>query len=378
MRLLVFVLVIVLGISCTTSDKGSGSNGNYNWVLPRGFPTPKVPEDNPMSAEKVELGRRLFYETRMSIDGTFSCAFCHEQKKAFTDGLALAVGVTGELHPRSSMSLANVAYNSVLAWANPTLFQLEKQALIPMFGEEPVELGLVGKEQELLQVFKDDSLYQQLFTQAFPNEGDPFTLSNLTAALASFQRILISGDSAYDRFNRGDPSALSFSAQRGLEMFFSEKLECFHCHGGFNFSQSVTHEGKAFTEVEFHNTGLYNIDSKGAYPADNTGINEITLKPEDMGRFRAPTLRNVALTAPYMHDGSIETLRDIIVDHYSAGGRTIESGPNAGVGSENPFKSNFLSGFSLNEQEIDDIVAFLESLTDEAFITDPRFSNPFE
>ncbi len=376
MRLILFLLIIVLGISCTTSDKGSSSG--YKWNLPQGFPIPRVPKDNPMSNEKVELGRHLFYDTRMSIDGTFSCASCHEQDKAFTDSLAQAVGVTGELHPRSSMSLANVAYNSVLAWANPNLFRLETQALIPMFGETPVELGLVGKEQELLQVFKDDSLYQQLFTQAFPEEENPFTLSNLTFALASFQRTLISGNSAYDKFNRGDRSALSDSAKRGLEMFFSEKLECFHCHGGFNFSQSVNFRGKAFAEIEFHNTGLYNIDSKGAYPADNTGINEITLKPEDMGRFRAPTLRNIALTAPYMHNGSIETLRDVIVDHYSAGGRTIKSGPNAGVGSKNPFKSNFLSGFSLNEQEIDDIVAFLESLTDESFITDPRFSNPFE
>ena len=120
------------------------------------------------------------------------------------------------------------------------------------------------------------------------------------------------------------------SAKRGLDLFFSEELECFHCHGGFNFSQSTIHQGKAFTEIEFHNTGLYNIDGQGAYPADNTGINEITLRPEDMGRFRAPTLRNVALTAPYMHDGSIETLREVIVDHYAVGGRTIKSGPNTG------------------------------------------------
>ncbi len=376
MHLVLSVLIIVLGIGCTTSNKNPSSN--YQWILPAGFPVPKVPEDNPMSAEKVELGRHLFYDTRMSLDGSFSCASCHHQDKAFTDGLAQAIGVTGEVHPRSSMSLANVAYNSVFAWANPNLFRLETQALLPMFGETPVELGLVGKEKELLQTFKDDPLYQRLFTQAYPNEQDPFTVSNITFALASFQRILISGNSLYDQFNRGDKRAFSNSAERGLNLFFSERLECFHCHGGFNFSQSVTHQGKAFTEIEFHNTGLYNIGGEGDYPADNTGINEITLKPEDMGRFRAPTLRNIALTAPYMHDGSIETLREVIVDHYSVGGRTIKSGPNTGVGSKNPYKSNFLSGFSLNEEEIDDIVAFLESLTDESFITDPRFSNPFE
>ena len=130
-----------------------------------------------------------------------------------------------------------------------------------------------------------------------------------------------------------------------------------------------------FTEIAFHNTGLYNIDGNGAYPADNTGVQEITQNAEDMGRFRAPTLRNIALTAPYMHDGAIATLEDVI-DHYAAAGRTILTGPDAGVGSENPLKSPFIKGFSLSTTEKQDLLAFLQSLTDETFISNPALSNP--
>jgi cytochrome c peroxidase len=158
-------------------------------------------------------------------------------------------------------------------------------------------------------------------------------------------------------------------------LFNSERLECFHCHGGFNFSDSMQHERLAFTEIAFHNTGLYNIDGNGAYPPDNTGIYEITNKPSDMGHFRAPTLRNIALTAPYMHDGSIATL-EAAIDHYRVGGRTIREGQYAGVGSENPHKSEFISGFELTESEKQDLLAFLRSLTDEEFTQNPAFQNP--
>ncbi|WP_236556923.1 hypothetical protein [Calothrix sp. PCC 7507] len=137
------------------------------------------------------------------------------------------------------------------------------------------------------------------------------------------------------------------------------------------------HERLAFKEIAFHNTGLYNIDGKGAYPADNTGVLEITLKPEDMGRFKAPTLRNIALTAPYMHDGSIATLEEVI-DHYAAGGRTIYTGNLAGVGSKNPLKSQFISGFKLTAREKQDLLAFLQSLTDETFTHNPAFRDPYD
>jgi len=349
----------------------------FEWNLPSGFPTPTVPADNPMSREKVELGRHLFYDRRLSGNETTSCGTCHLQALAFTEGRAHALGSTGELHRRSSMSLVNVAYLPSLTWANPLITRLEQQALLPMFGEEPVELGLAGKEQELLQRLRADATYQKLFPAAFPEDKEPFSLTSITRALASFQRSLISGRSAYDRYASGeDPGALSSSAKRGMALFFSEKTECFHCHGGFNFSDSTVHEGKPFAEVLFHNTGLYNLDGQGAYPAVDTGLLEVTQQPEDMGRFRTPTLRNIALTAPYMHDGSIATLEEAIA-HYQVGGRRITEGPHAGSGELSPLKSSFVKGFTLSEQERDDLASFLRSLTDEEFVRDPRFADPF-
>jgi cytochrome c peroxidase len=350
---------------------------SYQWNLPKGFPSPKVPDDNLMSVEKVALGRFLFYDTRMSGNQTQACASCHEQAMAFTDGLPRAIGSTGEMHPRSSMSLTNAPYAATLGWANPLLPVLEKQALVPMFGEHPVELGLSGMESVLLDRMRADGRYQRLFAEAFPQDADPFTLGNLVRGLTSFGRTLVSGNAPYDRYIQGlDDNALSDSAFNGGRLFFSERLECFHCHGGFNFSVSVTFEGKVLDEVSFQNNGLYNIDGHGAYPPNNRGLFDITQTPEDMGSFKAPTLRNITLTAPYMHDGSIATL-DGVIDHYAAGGRTIESGPYAGDGSTNPFKSGFVRGFTLTDQEREDVLNFLRSLTDEELITNPHLSDPF-
>ncbi len=154
------------------------------------------------------------------------------------------------------------------------------------------------------------------------------------------------------------------------------KTECFHCHGGFTFAGGADYEGKGFSEIEFHNTGLYNIDGKGGYPPRNTGVAEVSGNPEDMGKFKAPTLRNIAVTAPYMHDGSIATLEEVI-EHYNAGGRTVHDGPYAGVGGDNPFKSEFIKPMDLTTQEKQDLVAFLRSLTDSTFLRDSRFSNPW-
>lgn len=346
--------------------------------LPEGYPKPQIPADNPLSADKVELGRRLFYDVRLSGNQTYSCATCHEQAKAFTDGRANALGSTEEVHPRGSMSIVNVAYYSALTWGNPLVTKLEEQALLPMFGEAPVELGLSGKEEELIARLEAEPVYTDLFQKAFPDEPDPITLDTITKAIASFQRVIISYRSPYDRYvYEHDASAVSDAALRGRDLFFSEKLECFHCHGTFNFSDSITYEGKKITEKMFHNTGLYNIGGTGAYPAGNGGVFEITGNPDDMGRFRAPTLRNIALTAPYMHDGSAATLDDVL-DHYSAGGRTIASGEYAGEGSKNPYKSELINGFELTAQERADVIAFLESLTDDELAKDPRFSDPWK
>lgn len=363
----------VLAVESVSSELVSSG---YQWSLPDWAPKPIVPADNPMSQAKVELGRHLFYEQRLSITGDHSCGSCHLQSLAFTDGKPVGIGATGEQHPRNSMSLTNIAYNPVLTWANPLMTQLEQQALVPLFGEHPVELGMVGKENEILTMLRNDPQYRSLFASAF-GEGDAnINLNHLMKAIAAFERTLISFNSPYDRYRYGgEANAISESAKRGEALFHSERLECFHCHGGLNFSDSIMHERLAFQEIAFHNTGLYNIDGKGAYPPNNTGVYEITHEPTDMGRFKAPTLRNIALTAPYMHDGSIATLEEAI-DHYKAGGRTIESGRYAGIGSENPLKSHFISGFELTEQEKQDLLAFLHSLTDETFIHNPAFGDP--
>jgi cytochrome c peroxidase len=349
----------------------------YGWSLPKGFPRPVVPVDNPMSEAKVELGRHLFYDTRLSENGSQSCASCHRQELAFTDGGAVAVGSTGESHPRGAMSLANVAYATTLAWANPLLFTLEQQVLVPIFGNEPVELGMHGREAELIERLRAVPRYEELFGAAYPASADAFTLENVVFALASFERTLVSGNSPYDRYvYRGDEEALSPAARRGRVLFFSEKLECFHCHSGFNLQDSANFAGNQFPQARFHNTGLYNVDGLGAYPAPNTGVHEVSGRAEDMGRFRVPTLRNIAVTAPYMHDGSVATL-DAVLDHSAAGGRTLADGPNAGDGSQSPLKSQFMIGFTLTPDDRAAVLAFLESLTDEEFLTDPRFANPW-
>ncbi len=348
----------------------------FDWGIPYNLPVPFVPEDNPMNAAKVQMGRYLFYDPRLSVTGTLSCAGCHHQALAFAEDKTVSVGATGESHPRNSMSLTNVGYASVLTWSNPLLRNLEQQSLIPLFGEHPVEMGMVGREGEILELLKTDPVYQSLFPQAFAADLEP-TLAHLTKALAAFERSLISFNSPYDRYRfGGDPDAISISARRGEQLFNSERLECFHCHGGINFSDSVQHERLRFPEISFHNTGLYNLDANGSYPFPNTGIHEITGDPADMGRFKAPTLRNIALTAPYMHDGSIATLADVIA-HYAAGGRTIHEGSLAGIGRENPWKSQFVVGFAITAQEQADLLAFLNSLTDPTFVTNPDLANPW-
>jgi cytochrome c peroxidase len=346
-------------------------------MLPPGFPYPKVPADNLMTQEKVELGRHLFYDKRLSLNRTQSCASCHRMELAFTDGKPRGIGSTGEIHPRGSMSLINVAYSPVLTWANPLMRRLEQQALVPMFGDHPVELGMAGKEDLLVQRLLAESRYPKLFAAAFPGEAQPVTVANAVKAIASFQRTLLAGDSPYDEYRRGDdPNAISESAKRGEALFFSERLECFHCHGGFNFTGTADYLGKSFAEVEFHNTGLYNLKGKLSYPEPNVGLYEFTRQPDDVGKFKAPTLRNIAVTAPYMHDGSVKTLSEVI-DHYAAGGRHIKTGPHAGNGFDNPNKSEFIKTFELTPAEKADLIEFLKSLTDRSALSNPAWTDPW-
>ena len=376
-----------LAAGCDTAPQRAADSGRYadaaaadsgepaqafEWHLPQGFPTPLTPEDNPMSRAKVELGRHLFYDKRLSGNQTQSCASCHKQELAFTDGRARGLGSTGKAHPRGPMSLANVAYSTSLTWANPLFAMgvlpepLERQTLIPIYGDAPVELG-IKSQTELVERLQAYVRYPELFQAAFPDEDEPVNPQNIGRALAAFERVLISGDSAYDRFIHGDDDALTASEKRGHALFTSDELQCSQCHAGFNLSEHVHYRGEAEITLRYRNTGLYNVDGKGAYPAPNTGVFDVTMDPDDMGKFKVPTLRNVALTAPYMHDGSIKTL-DEVIDHYAAGGRN---------GRDNPLKDPLIHGFTISADERQDLIAFLGSLTDDAFITNPAFGDPF-
>lgn len=373
-------MALAAALGCLMVLLSGASTQAFRWDLPAWVPIPSVPADNPMTREKVDLGRHLFYDTRLSANESMSCATCHLQERAFTEPRAVSVGVTGEAGLRNAMSLANVAYQPTLTWANPLMERLEIQALIPLFGEHPVEMGMAGREHQLFARLQADPTYRRLFEAAFPDEnrsGDSslFSVRTITQALASFQRTLLSFDSPYDRYKYGQQKhALSASAKRGESLFFGEKLECYHCHGGLNFSDNLKHSRLPAAERGFHNTGLYNIDGRGAYPAGHHGVAEFTGQPADMGRFRTPSLRNITLTAPYMHDGSIPDLVAVIRNHYAVSGRAEAL---QAPGRANPLRSPFIQGFEISDSEVNDLVAFLESLTDRRFIENPAFRNPW-
>ncbi len=349
----------------------------WSWNLPSHVPEPRVPADNPMSTAKVELGRWLFFDTRLSADGSRSCASCHHPDRAFTDGRARSEGLAGQLTHRNAPSLANSAWNATYNWAAPAIVSLERQMEIPLFGDDPIEMGVNDNNRaQILQRLRDDPLYLPLFRQAFPDQAAPLNMASIIKAISAFQRTLVSVDSRYDRYLQGKQT-LSAAEQRGMTLFFGERAECHHCHGSFNFNDQVVHARSRVVETPFHNTGLYNIDAAGGFPFPNRGLYESTAKPEDMGAFRAPGLRNVAVTGPYMHDGSIASL-EAVIDFYSEGGRVIRSGPDQGDGRLNPHKSGLIARIGLSDEEKEDLLAFLKSLTDETLLNDPRFSDPWK
>ena len=366
---------------------GQRAASDYPWDLPPGVPPPRLTVGAPMTEARVELGRHLFYDTRLSGNGEQSCATCHIQALAFTDGRARGLGSTGERHPRGAMSLVNVAYRDALTWANPTLRSLEEQVLVPLFGTDPVELGLSGHEPRVYAALAASPVYRRLFAAAFPSlppdeEGEGgverlVTTDNVALALAAFQRSIVSFRSPYDRYRfHDDETALSPAARRGMRLFFSGRARCGGCHLGHTVSTdlglNLDGGSKAATSPVsdppvflFHNTGLYNLPGPVPYPADNAGKYTHTGDLEDAGQFRIPSLRNVAVTAPYMHDGSIAALGEVL-DHYVAGGRA-----------PNPRQSDSIRPLSLRDDERRDLIAFLQSLTDEALLRDPRWSDPW-
>jgi len=362
------VLTLLFAAMFLGCDTGKKPESDYQWPILKGFPKPQVPENNPMTNEKVALGKRLFFDKNLSANQQQACQGCHLQQFAFAEPLPTSIGSTGVLHRRNAPALVNVAYNKTLTWAHDGITSLERQILLPMFGESPIELGITGHEAEVLARFNTED-YQQLFTLAFPEQPVSFEL--IVKALASYVRSLISLNSPFDKYAYlADDNAISASAIRGMNLFFSERLECHHCHGGFNFTQSTGHEQQLIDLRPFHNTGLYNVAEKSGelgYPDMDIGLAEISTLSKDNGRFRAPTLRNISHSAPYMHDGSVATLTEVI-DIYAAGGRNIETGQYQGDGRANPMKSQFVKGFTLTPDEKQDLLEFLDTLTDEAFL----------
>ena len=299
----------------------------FAWHLPAGFPLPLTEPDNLQTPAKFALGRQLFYDRRLSANGTQACGDCHQQAHAFSDGRPTAIGSTGQHHTRNAMTLTNAGYNASYTWDSTGVRSLEQQAIVPMFNTHPIELGVSGHEQEIVSRLCDDAATAALFHHAFPDERRPVSIRSIAKALAAFERALISGHSPYDRLvYGGDDKALSPPAWRGMRLFFTKRAGCSDCHQGFNFSGESRYAGHSKTRPVLVR-------------------NDVT-----SGAFRVPTLRNVELTAPYMHDGSIATLDEVVDRYVIARKLTLDAG------------------------ERSDLVAFLRALTDREFVTDPRFA----
>lgn len=379
--LCLFSLIFVAGCnesSTTIYSDESTQDLRSLLALPDHMPIPAIPDFNPLTQEKITLGRFLFYDTKLSANQTQSCGSCHFQDIAFADGVKVPIGSTGHMLVRNSQGLSNVAYNATFTWSNDTFLELEDQLNVPIRSDNPIELGVTDAEiDNVIDRFNTDEAYQKMFKAAFPNSDSGATMNKIIFSLASFVRSMISANSAYDQYIQGDKTALTVQQKQGFSLFNGEKFECFHCHTGINLTVSYKDSNSLSDALlfPFFNNGLYNVNSDGSYPADDQGIFDLSSDPEDKGKFRPPSLRNIEFTAPYMHDGSIDTLREV-VEHYARGGRLISSGVNEGDGKNNPYKSALITGFAATDEEIDAVVAFLESLSDYDFINNEKFSNP--
>lgn len=346
-----FMLFIITFKSCKKDDEILiYSPTPYNLVIPAGLPPMPIPIDNPLTVEGVELGRRLFYEELLSGNNTMSCATCHHPSMSFTDNAAVSVGIDGIAGTRNSMPLINLGWQTSFFW-DGRVNTLEEQVLHPVI--DPIEMKdhWPNVVWELVQ----DEKYPEMFRRAFGERG--IDSVKVSKALAQFLRIMISGNSRYDKMRRNE---LVFTTDEllGMELFNGDKDEanniaggdCFHCHGE-----------PMFTSNQFHNNGLDAIFT-------DLGRGFFTNNPNDNGKFKAPSLRNIALTAPYMHDGRFENLDDVI-DHYSTGlvySTTIDP----------LMKFVADGGVALTTTEKNQLKAFLNTLTDNDFAVNPAFQDP--
>jgi cytochrome c peroxidase len=362
-----FLVTILLASACKEkipqpsdgkeeTDKIAGTYAPqaYLFEVPEWMPPPVVPADNPMTVEGVALGRMLFYDPILSIDSTLSCAGCHNPSLAFTDGAAVSKGVLGIAGRRSAMSLVNLAFNTRGFFWDGRVNTLEEQALIPI--EDHIEMADDWENVEAK--LRRHSDYPQLFRAAFGiEEKTDLTRELAVKAIAQFERTLISANARYDQViweRNGFPTD---SEQRGIALFFIEDNQnidhpgCSHCH--FN---------PLFTDNNFRNNGLDSVADLNSFSDD--GLGGFNNNIYDNGKFRVPTLRNIELTAPYMHDGRFATLEEVL-DHYSQGGH--------GVINEDPNIRQFV----LSDQEKQDLINFLKMLTDTSFVKKEAIQNPF-
>lgn len=348
--LLLLFVAIQTGMTQADSSTGSGqapsaSSGQtpFQLTLPLGLEKDSlvIPEDNPLTTEKVELGKLLFFDKRLSANDTIACASCHMPSLAFTDGQPVSAGIHGQKGGRSAPTAINRAFSSAQFWDGRAA-TLEEQSVGPF--ANPIEHGFKDHD-ELVAKVKSIAGYQPLFEQAF---GSPaITVDLIGKAIAGFQRTLLSGNSDYDRFTQGnEEQALSANAQNGFRVFLG-KGQCLRCHFGFNF-----------TDEQYHNLGVGSNKKES-----DVGRQAVTNKPEDMGAFKTPTIREIAKTAPYMHDGSLATLREV-VDFYDQGGIA------------NPQLDPVIKPLNLTEQEKKDLVEFMESLNGEGWNVTPPTQFP--
>ena len=340
-------------------------------AAPLGLPELPVPDDNPMTPAKIALGDKLFHDERFSATGEVSCSTCHEREKGFTDSpLSTSEGILGLTGTRNSPTATNAAYFETLFWDGRSP-SLEEQAQHPFLN--PVEMGLETHDP-ILEIVAKDPDYVAAFREVFGKEPGQVTINEVTKAIAAFQRTLLFGNSRFDRYwFGGEEDALSEAEIRGLDLFLNEG-RCVSCH-------TIEHDHALFTDHRFHNLGGGSNDIQGRIPeavdsflaalargaeVDETVLSEklsselgrfaISEMFDDLGAFKTPTLRNVAATAPYMHDGSLATLKEVM-DHYNNGGVTEADDP------VNDFLSSGIRPLDLTDEQVADLVLFMEALT---------------
>lgn len=318
--------------------------------LPAHFPPIPSSSDNPLTEEGVALGRRLFFDPRLSSNNKISCATCHAPEKAFTDGIALSTaGVSGTVLLRHSPTLVNSAWiTNGLFWDGGST-NLESQAFAPLAAHDEMDQNLV----ELLEEVKADPLYVQGFRRAF---ADTIRSAYIVRALAQFQRTLISTKSKYDSYVAGSGVNFSADEKAGLELF---SQFCNSCH-----------TAPLFTDNSYHNNGLDADFSNDAHERIYMGRFRISFNLADLGKFKTPTLRNIAITGPYMHDGRFSTLEQVL-DHYI---NNVKHSPTLDTA---VMKKNGTAGIPLSVKEKNQLLAFLKTLTDSSLLRNPSFQNPF-